>query len=79
MQDILDISVINIRKIKNEHPTGRTGRFNKKVNDQIIYPKKLNTFEIYMNHRRHEGKIYREAVGGFETKGKPRYHPDWFE
>lgn len=31
------------------------------------------------NHRKHEGLVYREAMGGEETKGKPRFHGDWFE
>lgn len=32
-----------------------------------------------LNFRKHEGKIYREANGGFETRGKIRFHPDTLE
>ena len=32
---------------------------------------KINPFATFMNHRKHESKIYREAIGGVE-KSFPR-------
>ena len=41
-------------------------------------PEKKNVRAEVFNFRRHEGKIYRQANGGFEIKGKPRFEPDFF-
>jgi len=75
--NLLDISVTNA--INNGKT--RKGRTNFKK----VIPRSTNDIEIWnpyrtaINHRKHEGKVYREAIGGFETKGKPRYHPDAYE
>lgn len=44
-----------------------------------IKPEVWNPHRTALNHRKHEGLIYRQSEGGFERKGKPRYQPDFFE
>lgn len=53
--------------------------FSKAVNPDWKDGENWNPYRTLINHRKHEGSIYREATGGEEKRGKPRFHSDHFE
>lgn len=71
----MDISVTAYR-LKGERRGVKKG-INR--NPNWVYPKSFNPFLVALNHQKHIGKIYREAIGGFEIKGKPRFQVDAYE
>lgn len=79
MLEFFDISIEN-RRAKGERRKGVYG-FNsgKAKPEQWTNPVNKNPFQEILNHRKHCGQLYRKAEGGFETKGKPRYHVDWYD
>lgn len=70
----MDISVIFRRKMGE-----RRKNVIRKGNPKWKDPEVFNPYPVILNHRKHEGAVYREAIGGEEKRGKPRFHGDWFE
>lgn len=72
--ELLNISITYARE---NGETRRNGISYKKP--LPIKPDVWNPFKTSLEHKRHSGKIYRQACGEFETKGKPRFHPDAYD
>ena len=79
MVELIDIS-ISCKKAHGERSKS-TYKINGKWPKSKLWtdPKNVNPTPTLKNHMRHSGKIFREAAGGFEIKGKVRFHPDGFE
>jgi len=73
--DLVDISIVSRRKAGERRKSGIG--YNKEP--KPINPELWSGYLTAMNHNKHSDLIYREAQGGFEKRGKPRNHPDWFE
>lgn len=73
--NLVDISIVSKRKAGERRKSGIG--YNKDPKPIVV-----DVWSSYLtatNHLKHSDLIYREAQGGFEKRGKPRNHPDWFE
>lgn len=53
--------------------------FSKSCNPDWKDSQPWNPYPILINHRKHEGALYRAATGGEEGRGKPRFNEDYFK
>lgn len=71
---ILDISVTNKRQLgerRNSLAFRRNSTDSQSVSIFWTKPHVQKALPIMLNHRKHSSKIFREAVGGYDKKGRP--------
>jgi len=77
IMDIIDISISYRRNCGERRKPSFTKKGPLNINTNEIPV--VNPFLVAINHSKHSGLLYRNAMGGIEKQGKPRYYPDLFE